>query len=255
MQFFDEVQALLNDDFMDGINSDEEEDIEWDHVKNMDIWDDQQTMVVLNRGQILVECNLQENTRIKNSTLHYHWNHDKLMFKDLCVPTPNEHKQLILDPQKEIGHFGKGHTLVKVNKQYFWHNKIKDVWNVVHACKQCQMVKQINNIRSYIKEMNIHVWDQFYKVTLDIIGPLPKTNNGHKYILVAIDHYCKWVEAKVVVEHEAQIVANFLENEIIYRFGVPRYVLINNGGEWAVEFDQLCKNYGITHSIYDTSTA
>jgi hypothetical protein len=72
MQFFDDVQALLNDDFMDGINSDEEEDIEWDHVKNMDIWDDQQTMVVLNRGQILVECNLQENTRIKKSTLHYH---------------------------------------------------------------------------------------------------------------------------------------------------------------------------------------
>jgi len=67
MQFFDEVQALLNDDFMDGINSDEEEDIEWDHVKNMDIWDDQQTMVVLNRGQILVECNLQENTRIKRA--------------------------------------------------------------------------------------------------------------------------------------------------------------------------------------------
>jgi hypothetical protein len=72
MQLINEAQTLVDDDFMDGINFEEEEDTKWDHVKNMDIWDDQQTMVVLNRGQILVECNLQENTRIKKSTLHYH---------------------------------------------------------------------------------------------------------------------------------------------------------------------------------------
>jgi len=38
-----------------------------------------------------------------------------------------------------------------------------------------------------------------------------------------------------------------LEDEIICKFGIPRYVLTNNGGEWATEFDQLCKNYGIMH--------
>jgi hypothetical protein len=36
----EEAQALVDDDFMDGINSKENEDIEWDHVRNMDIWDD-----------------------------------------------------------------------------------------------------------------------------------------------------------------------------------------------------------------------
>jgi len=127
MQLFDEAQALLDDDFMDGINFEEEKNTEWDHVRNMDIWDDQQTMAVFNGGQISTKCSLQENTRIKKKILHYHWNHDKLMFKDLCVLKPNEHKQLILDLKEEIGHFGEGHTLVKVNKQYFWHNITKDV--------------------------------------------------------------------------------------------------------------------------------
>jgi hypothetical protein len=39
----------------------------------------------------------------------------------------------------------------------------------------------------------------------------------------------------------------FWNIEMICRFGVPKYVLINNGLEWVVEFDQLCKNYGILH--------
>jgi hypothetical protein len=87
----------------------------------------------------------------------------------------------------------------------------------------------------------------FYRVTLDITWLLLGTLNGNRYILVAIDHYSKWVEGNTVVKHEAQIVAKFLEDEIICRFVVLRYILIDNGGEWVAEFDQLCKNYGTTH--------
>jgi hypothetical protein len=45
------------------------------------------------------------------------------MFKELWVPRPDERKQLILDLHEEIGHFGKGHTLVEVKKQYFGTTK------------------------------------------------------------------------------------------------------------------------------------
>jgi hypothetical protein len=62
---------------------------------------------------------------------------------------------------------------------------------------------------------------------------LPETKLGNKYILVVIDHYFKWCEAKTVVDHGAKIAAKFLEDDIIYRYGVPKFVLIDNGGEWA----------------------
>ena len=32
-------------------------------------------------------------------------------------------------------------------------------------------------------------------VAVDILGPLPQTNSGNKYILVAGDYFSKWVEA------------------------------------------------------------
>jgi hypothetical protein len=50
---------------------------------------------------------------------------------------------------------------------------------------------------------------------------LPKTYNGNKYISVAIDH------------HDVEIIARFLENEVICRFGIPKYIMTNNGFEWA----------------------
>ncbi len=40
---------------------------------------------------------------------------------------------------------------------------------------------------------------------------------------------------------------DFLKKEIIYKFGVLRFNLTNNGGGWMVEFDMMCKKYGITH--------
>jgi hypothetical protein len=41
--------------------------------------------------------------------------------------------------------------------------------------------------------------------------------------------------------------SKFLEDEIIYKFGIPRYVLTDNGGEWVIEFNKLYKNYDIIH--------
>lgn len=32
-------------------------------------------------------------------------------------------------------------------------------------------------------------------IAVDILGPLPQTNSGNKYILVAGDYFSKWVEA------------------------------------------------------------
>jgi hypothetical protein len=47
-----------------------------------------------------------------------------------------------------------------------------------------------------IEEMkNILIYDFFYCVVFDIVGPLLETTNGNKYVLVAIDHYSKWCEA------------------------------------------------------------
>jgi hypothetical protein len=52
LQLVDEAQSLVDADFMDETYSEEKNDTEWDHLKNMDIWYDRHTMAILNGGQI-----------------------------------------------------------------------------------------------------------------------------------------------------------------------------------------------------------
>jgi hypothetical protein len=110
------------------------------------------------------------------------------------------------------------------------------------------MVRKVGSIHFEDEKLkSIHVCALFYKVVMDSTRPLPKTKLRNKYILVAIDHYSKWCKAKAAVNHGAKTTAKFLEDEVICRFKVPKFVLLDNGGEWEVEFDVVCRDYGIHH--------
>jgi len=93
------------------------------------------------------------------------------------------------------------------------------------------MVRETNSLHSRIEELkSIPICDLFYKVVLDIISPLLKTKFGNKYVLMAIDQVSKLCEVKLVRLHITIFVARFLEEKIICRFGVLKYVLIDNCG-------------------------
>jgi hypothetical protein len=118
----------------------------------------------------------------------------------------------------------------------------------VRMCQWCQMVRKMGSIFSEDEELkNIHVWKLFYRVALNTTRPLPETKSGNKYILIAINHYLKWYEAKVVANHGAKTKTKFLEDNVICRYRVPKFVLTDNGGEWVVEFQVMCKDYSIHH--------
>jgi transposase InsO family protein len=105
-------------------------------------------------------------------------------------------------------------------------------------------------MRSSIEEMkSIPICNLFYHVPLDTDGPLPEITSANKHVLIAIDHYSKWRVARLVKEHDAYTTAKFLEDEVICRYGVPKYILIDNGSEWMKEFVEICQNYGITHQF------
>jgi len=109
-------------------------------------------------------------------------------------------------------------------------------------------VKSLSNIQSGDEQLkSIHVCDLFHRIALDTTRPLPETKSGNKYILVAIDHYSKWCEVKAVADHGMETATRFLEDEIICRYGVPKFMLTDNGGEWAAEFDVMCRDYAIQH--------
>jgi hypothetical protein len=86
-------------------------------------------------------------------------------------------------------------------------------------------------------------------VALDNIKALHETKYGNRYVLVTINHNSKWCETRPIKDHDVAITTRFLEEEIICKFGVPRFIFTDNGGEWMAEFDLMCKKYGIVYQF------
>jgi hypothetical protein len=213
-----------------------------------DIWQDVECLRLIREGTVDDALDYYECRRIRKRASNYCWKEQKLFFKTLLVPKPEERTSLVKQMHEDLGHFGEQRTLAEIRRRYFWHSRTTDVKAMVRGCQQCQLVKNSGSIRSGDEQLkSIPICDLFHRVALDTAGPLPEIRSGNKYILVAIDHYSKWCEAKAMVDHGAKTTAKFLEDDIICRFGVPKFILTDNGGEWAAEFDVMCKDYAIQH--------
>ncbi len=51
---------------------------------------------------------------------------------------------------------------------------------------------------------------------------MPITREGNRYIVVAMDYFSRWPEARPLKTANAEIVATFIYEEIICRFGLLR---------------------------------
>jgi hypothetical protein len=60
------------------------------------------------------------------------------------------------------------------------------------------------------------------------VGVLPRAPRGFRFLFVAIDTFTKWMEAMPVVNITQEAAVKFLQS-VIYRSGMPRRVLTDNG--------------------------
>jgi transposase InsO family protein len=85
---------------------------------------------------------------------------------------------------------------------------------------------------------------------VDILGHFPISSGQAKWIIVAIDFFTKWVEAEPLSSISAEQVKKFYWRRIICRFGLPKYIVSDNGTQFASEkVVQFCKEKGIHNTF------
>ncbi|XP_070035348.1 uncharacterized protein [Nicotiana tomentosiformis] len=84
---------------------------------------------------------------------------------------------------------------------------------------------------------------------MDVIGPIePKASNGHRFILVAIDYFTKWVEAVTFKAVTKKVVVDFIHSNIRCRFGIPKTIITNNASNLNSHLmKEECKQFKIVH--------
>jgi transposase InsO family protein len=78
-----------------------------------------------------------------------------------------------------------------------------------------------------------------------LLGPLPPAQGNLKYVVVVVEYFSKWIEAKPLATITSVTVQNFFWQNIVCRFGVPKAITVDNGTQFDVEaFKELSEQIG-----------
>jgi hypothetical protein len=77
---------------------------------------------------------------------------------------------------------------------------------------------------------------------LDLLGPLPPAQGNFIYVVVAVENFSKWIEAKPLATITSITVQKFFWQNIVCCFGVPKAITMDNGTQFDVE---ALRNYVI----------
>ena len=56
----------------------------------------------------------------------------------------------------------------------------------------------------------------WHQVGMDLVGPLPESSNGNKYIIILTDYFSKWAEAGALPDKTAHGIAKFIYSVVSY---------------------------------------
>ncbi|KAL5500398.1 hypothetical protein EMCRGX_G011953 [Ephydatia muelleri] len=150
-----------------------------------------------------------KNFIVKEGLLFYRDKHNK----EYRVVTKKE-KMKVLDGchSAELGggHFGRDKTLLKISERFYWIGMVNDVKEYCKTCEKCQ--KANGKFDKFSAELHpIPVKDEeWHTIGVDLIGPLPETQKGNKYIMTVSCLFSKWPEATALPDKTATGVAEFL---------------------------------------------
>ena len=177
------------------------------------------------------------------------WLYRRKKRKSLKVPHRYELEDIFYQNHDHplSAHFGAKVTYEKVVKQYWWPNMRKDVEEYVRSCDKCQRRGKSKNKHELHP---ISVEEPFERIGIDLVGPLPRTKEGKRYIAVAVDYLTKWPEARALGEATANEVSKFIYEEIICRHGSPKKILTDRGSHFNNQIvRELMDKYLIKHNL------
>jgi len=123
-----------------------------------------------------------------------------------------------------------------------------DPWSIAYVkrCHACQIhvdfIHQApRHLHPITSSRTFDMWG------IDVVGPIsPPSSKGHRFILSIIDYSSKWAEAIPLREVKTSDVIKFIKHHVVYRFGVPWWIIHDNGPQFVSQaFQRFCNKFRI----------
>jgi hypothetical protein len=113
--------------------------------------------------------------------------------RGILVPSDHELRRDILHEAHDMptsGHMGRAKTLARIAEQFYWAGLARDVAEYVEHCGICHCNKHSNSKPAGLLKP-LPITNKGEMITMDFVGPLPRSRRGMNSILVVVDKMTK----------------------------------------------------------------
>ncbi|XP_071708705.1 uncharacterized protein [Rutidosis leptorrhynchoides] len=183
----------------------------------------------LNKGALPMDST--EARKIKMKAPMYLLDKGILYRKSFLEPhlrclNPTQVESIIREVHKGMCALHSGHKTVAskiMRLGYYYPSMYRDAAEVIRKCQSCQLHAPVSKAPRHPMIPVASPWP-FCKWAIDIVGPFLAGPGGVKFLVVAIDYFTKWVEAKPLKTISGKQIRNFVWENIVCRFGIPNEI-------------------------------
>lgn len=159
----------------------------------------------------------------------------------------NEKRHYMEIVHEEMRHPSVDTMFALLKERVYWPSLYQDVRSYCQSCSECRKWDDSGMIRKLHLNSRIPLGELFECFHLDFIGPLPETQAGNRYLLVAIDRLSRWTLLKPCSNPNSVVVLQLLF-EIISSCGCPRSIITDNGTVFTGSvMKSFFEEFGIEH--------
>ena len=133
-----------------------------------------------------------------------------------CVAS-SEGKQQLKEIHESscVSHNGPRALVGKAFRQgFYWPTGINDTTSLVQHCEGCQLSASHSNRLGAPTTLICPTWP-LQRWVMDLVGPLPTPLGNLRYVVVAVEYFTKWIEAKPLATITSLTVKKFFWQQII----------------------------------------
>jgi hypothetical protein len=137
------------------------------------------------------------------------------------------------------GHLGREKSYRRLTSRVYWRGVYRDVMDYVRSCVSCAQNKASNaNASDLLHPLPIPArrWET---ITMDFVGPMPKTSKGNDFLLVVVDKFSKTVHlVPCTQEVTASEVAQLVYDQVVRLHGFPENIVSDRDTRFTSKFWQ-----------------
>ena len=160
---------------------------------------------------------------------------------------PPDFRRLVFNKLHGLAHPGIRATKRLISSRYVWRGLASDITSWCRDCQHCQKAKVTKQPHAAVQPIPVP-GRRFSHIHVDLVGPLPVSEDGYSHLFTIVDRSTRWAEAIPLKCTSTTSCADALISGWISRFGVPDTLTSDRGAQftsaiWAI----LTTRLGIHH--------